>query len=62
MTDCSRRRFLKTSVGAASLSLMGRQSLVSVLHADSFEHITGRIEPMPPATVRLSAGIFKDKL
>jgi len=61
MTDRSRRRFLKNGVGAAGLCLMGRQALVSVLRADSFELVTGRIEPMPPGTVRLSVGIFKEQ-
>ena len=61
MTDRSRRSFLKNSAGATGMYLMGQQALVSALHADSFEHVTGRIEPVPPGTVRLSAGIFKEQ-
>ena len=61
MTNRSRRSFLKKSIGAAGLSLMGPRALVSVLHADSFERATSGIEPMPPGTVRLSAGIFKEQ-
>jgi len=61
MTNRSRRSFLKKSIGAAGLSLMGQRALVSVLHADSFERATRGIEPMPPGTVRLSAGIFKEQ-
>ena len=61
MTDRSRRSFLKKSAGAAALALAGPQTLISALHADSFEQATGRIEPMPPGTVRLSPGIFKEQ-
>src|ERR1035441_753546 len=61
MTSRSRRSFLKKSIGAAGLSLMGPRALVSALHADSFERATSGIEPMPPGTVRLSAGIFKEQ-
>jgi hypothetical protein len=57
----SRRSFLKKSAGAASLCLAGSQAFASVLHADSFEPIAGKIEPLPPGTVRLAAGIFKEQ-
>ena len=61
MADRSRRSFLKKSAGAAGLCLLDPQALVSVLHADAFGHVTGRIEPMPPGTVRLASGIFKEQ-
>jgi len=61
MTDRSRRSFLKKSASAAGLCIMGQQTLVSALHADSIAPVTGRIEPMPPGAVRLSAGIFKEQ-
>jgi hypothetical protein len=61
MTDRSRRSFLKKSAGAAGLCLVGPQAFVSALHADSFEHVTERIEPVPPGMVRLSTGIFRDQ-
>lgn len=61
MTDRSRRSFLKNSAGAAGLCLIGSQALVSALDAEPFEHVTGKIEAMPPGTVRLSAGIFKEQ-
>ncbi len=61
MTDRSRRSFLKKSAGAAGICLVGPQAFVSTLHADSFEQVTGRIEPMPPGTVRLAPGIFKEQ-
>jgi hypothetical protein len=61
MTDRSRRGFLKKSAGAAGLCLAGPRAFMSILHADSFAPVAGKIEPLPPGTVRLAAGVFKEQ-
>ena len=61
MIDRSRRKFLKTSAGAASLCLVGRSAVAQALSADQAEHSSGRIEPFPLASVRLTSGVFKEQ-
>ncbi len=63
MTDRSRRSFLKKGAGAAGLCFIGPQALCRRARTpDTFgARHTGNIEPMPPGTVRLSAGIFKEQ-
>jgi len=57
----SRRNFLKTTAGAAGLSLVGQSALTKVLYAETPEHSTGKLEPFPLSSVRLNAGIFKEQ-
>ena len=63
MMDRSRRNFLKTSAGAARFlyrRLFGNCSFCLVLHQKSHAP-SGRIEPFPLSSVRLSAGIFREQ-
>ncbi len=61
MINRSRRNFLKTSAGAAGLSLVGQSALTRVLHAETSEYPAGKLEPFPLSSVRLTAGIFKQQ-
>jgi hypothetical protein len=61
MRDRSRRNFLKTSVSAAGLCLAGPSAVAHALLVDGPEHPTGKLEPFPLASVRLSPGIFHDQ-
>jgi DUF1680 family protein len=61
MVNRSRRDFLKTSAGAAGLSLISGSALTSALYAEAPEHPTGKLEPFPLSSVRLTAGIFKEQ-
>src|SRR5271165_4777906 len=61
MMDRSRRNFLKTSAGAASLCLFGSSAAARALSAVNSEHLSGKLEPFPLASVRLSPGIFRDQ-
>jgi DUF1680 family protein len=61
MIDRSRRNFLKTSAGAASLCLIGPSAVVHALSADEPEHPSDRLVPFPLASVRLAPGIFRDE-
>jgi len=61
MINRSRRNFLKTSGGAAALSLIGQSALTRALYADAPEHPAGKLQPFPLASVRLTAGIFKEQ-
>jgi len=61
MRDRSRRSFLKTSVGAAGLSIFGSSAAARVLSADGLGNFSGKLEPFPLASVRLSPGIFRDQ-
>ena len=61
MINRSRRNFLKTSAGAAGLSLVGQSALTRVLQAETSEHPAGKLEPFPLSSVRLTAGIFKQQ-
>ncbi len=61
MINRSRRNFLKTSAGAAGLTLVGQSALTKALYADTSEHPAGKLEPFPLSSVRLTAGIFKEQ-
>jgi uncharacterized protein len=61
MINRSRRNFLKTTAGAAGLSLVGQSALTKALYAETPEHSTGKLEPFPLSSVRLTAGIFKEQ-
>jgi DUF1680 family protein len=61
MIDRSRRKFLKTSAGAASLCLICPSAAVHALTAGEHEHPAGRLEPFPLASVRLAPGIFQEQ-
>src|SRR5665213_2814235 len=61
MINRSRRSFLKTSAGAAGLTLVGQSALTKALYADTSEHPAGKLEPFPLNSVRLTAGIFKEQ-
>jgi DUF1680 family protein len=61
MINRSRRNFLKTSAGAAGLTLVGQSALTKALYADTTEHPAGKLEPFPLDSVRLTAGIFKEQ-
>ena len=57
----SRRSFLKTSAGAAGLCLIGPSAAIQALTPGAPEYPSGRIEPFPLASVRLTPGIFKEQ-
>jgi hypothetical protein len=59
--DRSRRNFLKTSAGAAGLCFVGSSATARALTGEVFEHSSGRIEPFPLSSVRLSPGIFREQ-
>ncbi len=61
MINRSRRNFLKTSAGAAGLSLVSQSALTKALYSETPEHSAGRLEPFPLNSVRLTAGIFKEQ-
>ena len=61
MINHSRRNFLKTSAGAAGLSLIGQSALGKAIHAETAERATGKLEPFPLSSVRLTGGIFKEQ-
>ncbi len=60
MMDRSRRNFLKTSAGA-SLWIVGSSAAARVLTAEDSGHPSGKLEPFPLSSVRLSPGIFRDQ-
>jgi DUF1680 family protein len=59
--DRSRRNFLKTSAGAAGFCIVGSSAVARALTGEEFEHASGRIEPFPLSSVRLSSGIFREQ-
>ena len=61
MMDRSRRNFLKTSAAAAGLCVVGTSAAASALFAEEPGHPSGRLEPFPLSSVRLSPGIFRDQ-
>ncbi len=61
MMNRSRRKFLKTSAGAAGLSLVGPSAFVKALSAEESIHPAGRLEAFPLHSVRLTPGIFKEQ-
>jgi hypothetical protein len=61
MMDRSRRDFLKTSAGAAAFCTVGSSEAARVLSAETSLNSSGRLEPFPLASVRLSPGIFRDQ-
>jgi uncharacterized protein len=61
MINRSRREFLKTTAGAAGLSLVSQSALTKALNAEIPEHSTGKLEPFPLSSVRLTEGIFKEQ-
>ena len=61
MVNRSRRNFLKTTAGAAGLSLVGQSALTKALYAETSERSAGKLEPFPLSSVRLTAGIFKEQ-
>jgi hypothetical protein len=61
MSGGSRRKFLKTSAGAAGLCLIDPSAAVQALTAGEREHPSDRIVPFPLASVRLDPGIFSDE-
>ena len=61
MMNRSRRKFLKTSAGAAGLCLVGPSALVKALSAEDSIHPSDRLEAFPLPSVRLTSGIFKEQ-
>ena len=61
MMDRSRRNFLKTSAGAAGLSLIGSPAIVHALTGNAPEESSGKLVAFPLASVRLAPGIFKEQ-
>jgi len=61
MMDRSRRKFLKTSAGAASFCIMGSSAAARAISAEVSGGSSGRLEPFPLSSVRLSPGIFRDQ-
>ena len=61
MINRSRRSFLKSSAGAAGLSLVSQSALTKALYSETPEHSAGKLEPFPLSSVRLTAGIFKEQ-
>ena len=61
MMNRSRRKFLKTSAGAAGLGLVGPSAFVKALSAEESIHPAGRLEAFPLHSVRLTPGIFKEQ-
>ena len=61
MLDQSRRSFLKTSVSAAGLCIVGSSAGGRALSAQAFGPSRVRLEPFPLASVRLSPGIFREQ-
>ncbi|MES2393786.1 MAG: beta-L-arabinofuranosidase domain-containing protein [Acidobacteriota bacterium] len=61
MMDRTRRNFLKRSGGAAGLCVMGFSGAIRSLAAEEFRQPTGRLEPFPLSSVRLSPGMFRDQ-
>ena len=61
MLHQSRRSFLKTSAGAAGLSLLGRSALAETLSTQIHEPASDRLMPFPFDSVRLSPGVFQQQ-
>jgi DUF1680 family protein len=61
MLHRSRRSFLKTSAGAAGLSLIGESALLDTLSAQIHEPSPDRLMPFPLASVRLAQGVFQQQ-
>jgi uncharacterized protein len=61
MMDQSRRNFLKTSVSAAGLCMVSSSTVSRAMSAPGPGSSSGRLEPFPLASVRLSAGMFRDQ-
>ncbi len=61
MIDRSRRNFLKTSAGAAGLSLIRSLPPAEVLCADAPSDRSARLVPFPLGSVRLAPGIFQEQ-
>ena len=57
----SRRSFLKTSAGAAGLSLIGESALLNTLSAQVHETSSDRLTPFPLSSVRLASGVFQQQ-
>ena len=61
MMERSRRTFLKTSAVAAGFCIAGSSAAARTLSAETSGNYSGRLEPFPLASVRLSPGIFRDQ-
>jgi uncharacterized protein len=61
MIHPSRRSFLRTSAGAAALTVIGPSSILEALSPDITDHPSSRLEPFPLASVRLAPGIFQQQ-
>lgn len=61
MIDRSRRNFLKTSAGAAGLSLIGPGAMVHALSVNGPKYPSDRLRPFPLASVRLGPGLFQEQ-
>ena len=61
MMNRSRRSFLKTSACVTGLCVAGTSTAVQTLAAEELGHPSGRLEPFPLASVRLSPGIFREQ-
>jgi len=61
MPDQSRRSFLKTSVGAAGLSLLGRTAFAEAVSAQIHGPAADGLMPFPLASVRLASGVFQEQ-
>jgi hypothetical protein len=61
MIHRSRRNFLKTSACAAGFCLVGESAVAQALSHGGPEYSSGKLEPFPLASVRLSPGIFKEQ-
>ena len=57
----SRRKFLKSSAGAAGLCLAGSSAVVRALAGDPAEDSSGKLMAFPLAAVRLTPGIFQEQ-
>jgi hypothetical protein len=59
--DRSHRNFRKTSAGASGLYIFGSAAAARALSTEESGHSSGKLEPFPLASVRLSPGIFRDQ-
>lgn len=59
MIRSSRRKFLKTSAGAAGLCFIGPSALADIVSASG--HPSDRLVPFPLASVRLAPGAFQEQ-
>src|ERR1039458_3333355 len=61
MLHQSRRSFLKTSAGAAGLSLIGEAGVLDTFSAQIHEPSPDRLMPFPLASVRLASGVLQQQ-